>query len=132
MKKSFLAILSFLLLANSPKSFADARIIRISEIEVDSKMMTQYLDILKTEAAASVKLEPGVIAIFPMTQKESPTSVRILEIYASKTAYEAHLQTPHFKEYKSSTQAMVKSLRLIDMNEIDPDTMAKMFEKLTP
>ena len=129
MKKLFLISFCFLLTSFSQLSFADDRIVRISEIEIYPTMITKYLEILKIEAAASVKLEPGVISIFPMTEKSSPTKVRILEIYSNKKAYEAHLQTPHFKEYKTSTLHMVKSLKLVDMNEVDPDAMGNIFKK---
>ena len=64
--------------------------IRIAEIEVDSAYLDEYMAILKEESAASVRLEPGVISLYPMFQKESPTEIRILEIYADKDAYEAH------------------------------------------
>jgi quinol monooxygenase YgiN len=104
--------------------------IRISEIEIDSIYLQEYIKILQTESKASVQKEPGVIAIFPMYQKSSPTQVRILEIYADHTAYEDHLKSPHFLEYKSGTLKMVKSLKLIDMNCIDPETMAELFRKL--
>ena len=104
-------------------------IIRISEIEIDSNYLKEYKDILKEESRASVKLEPGVISIYPMYQKESPTQVRILEIYASREAYESHLKTPHFQKYKTTTLKMVKSLKLIDMEEIDPETMPDIFRK---
>jgi quinol monooxygenase YgiN len=104
--------------------------IRISEIEIDSSYLDQYNKILKEESRASVKLEPGVISIYPMYQKDNPTQVRILEIYASREAYESHLKTQHFQEYKTSTLKMVKSLKLIDMEAIDPETMSQIFRKL--
>ena len=104
--------------------------VRISEIEIDSAYLEEYKAILKEEAAASVKLEPGVIAIFPMYQKENPTQIRILEIYANKASYEQHLKTPHFQKYKTTTLKMVKSLKLIDMNVLDVTTMSLMFQKL--
>jgi len=66
----------------------------------------------------------------PMYQLETPTELRILEIYASQEAYESHLNTPHFKKYKTTTLKMVKSLKLIDMNAIDAGTMAKIFRKI--
>ena len=105
-------------------------IVRISEIEIDSAYLEQYKSILKEEAAQSVKLEPGVIAIHPMMQKEDPTVFRILEIYASKEAYLAHLKTPHFLKYKSSTLNMVKSLKLVDMTPLDSATMPAIFKKM--
>ena len=81
------------------------------------------------ESRVSVQLEPGVISIYPMFQKDSPTQVRILEIYASRKAYEAHQKTPHFQTYKNTTLKMVKSLKLIDMIAIDPETMSSIFLK---
>lgn len=105
-------------------------LIRISEIEINRDSLPAYRAILKEEAEASVRLEPGVISIFPMYQQKDSTQVRILEIYANREAYQSHLKTPHFQKYKTTTLDMVKSLKLVDMNALDPETMAKMFRKL--
>ena len=105
-------------------------IIRISEIEVDCQYLEEYKAILTYEAEASVRLEEGVIAIFPMFQRKKPTQVRILEMYADEQAYQLHLKTEHFLKYKTSTLHMVKSLELIDMSAIDPETMNSIFSKL--
>jgi quinol monooxygenase YgiN len=35
-------------------------------------------------------------------------------MYASPAAYQSHLQSEHFKKYKTATTSMVKSLRLIE------------------
>ncbi|MFC5409101.1 carboxymuconolactone decarboxylase family protein [Larkinella bovis] len=104
--------------------------VRIAELEIAPQHLEDYKAILTTEAAASVKLEPGVLAIFPMYQKENPTQIRLVEIYASQAAYQAHLKTPHFQEYKTSTLNMVKSLTLIEMASLDPETMQEIFKKL--
>ncbi len=104
--------------------------IRLSEIEIEPAFLDEYLEILAEESKASVELEPGVISIYPMFQKEQPNEIRILEIYANREAYEAHLKTPHFQHYKTSTLKMVKSLKLIDMSAIDGPTMPLIFKKL--
>ena len=104
--------------------------VRIAEIELDSKYVDKYKAILKEESRASVELEPGVIAIYPMYQQESPTQIRLLEIYADKEAYESHLKTPHFQKYKTSTLKMVKSLKLIPMEALDAEAMPLLFRKL--
>jgi hypothetical protein len=59
-------------------------IVRFSEIEILPEFLEEYNANFKTEAAASIKVEPGVIAIFPMYQKENPTQIRIVEMYATK------------------------------------------------
>lgn len=104
--------------------------VRISEIEVYVEHLEEYKTILKEEAAASIALEEGVVAIFPMFKKDNPTQIRILEIYRDKQAYLAHLKTAHFLKYKSTTLHMVKLLKLIDMDVLDPETAKLMFTKL--
>ena len=104
--------------------------IRIAEIEIHPANLEEYKAILKEEAEASIRLEPGVISIFPMYQKANPTQVRIVEIYAGREAYESHLKTPHFQKYKTTTLHMVKSLQLTEMEAIDAVTMTKIFGKM--
>ena len=126
-----LAVTTCLCFALGPARAQDSQMmIRISEIAVHGQHLDQYKAILKEEAEASVRLEPGVIAIFPLVQRESDTEFRILEMYADRQAYEAHLETPHFQKYKTATLHMVKSLKLVDMQAIDPQTMTKMFSKM--
>jgi len=123
---------SFLILATTSVAGTEPKdmVVRISEIEIAAAHLDQYKAILKEEAAASVELEPGVISIFPMFQKDNPTQVRILEIYASQAAYDSHIKSAHFQKYKTTTLQMVKSLKLVDMTVIDPASMIVIFSKL--
>ena len=103
--------------------------VRIAEIDVEPRYLNEYVAILKKEAEASVRLEPGVICIFPMAEQAAPTRIRLLEIYASREAYEAHLQSPHFLEYKSTTLRMIRSLKLVDMATVDASAIPAIFKK---
>lgn len=105
------------------------QMVRIAEVEIMPDYLEQYKAILKEEAEASIRLEPGVIAIFPMFQKDHPNQIKILEIYASNEAYQSHLKTPHFLLYKTSTLKMVKSLKLNDLEALDVETMSALFKK---
>lgn len=104
--------------------------VRLSEIEIYPEYVSQYKAILKEESSASVKLEPGVLAIFPMSQKNDSTQIRIIEMYQDKESYQLHLKTPHFQKYKTTTLKMVKALKLVDMNAIDPEAMKMLFRKI--
>ena len=90
------------------------RIVRLAEIEVEPDMLDEYLAFAKEVGTVSMATEPGVVGLFSMQDKENPSKVYILEVYADRQAYEAHIQTAHFKKYKEGTANMVKSLRLID------------------
>ena len=99
----------------------DARMVRIAEIEIDPDQLSAYNAFLTEEITASIEREPGVLMLHAVSEKTAPHRIRILEVYASVSAYEAHIQTPHFLTYKTGTAAMVTSLRLI---EVDPITLA--------
>ena len=113
--------------AQAPES---ALMVRIAEIEVDARFAKEYAAALTEEADASVRLEPGVIAIFPMHQWQEPTLIRILEMYADRAAYDSHLKSPHFLKYKATTLKMVKSLKLVEMHALDTNAMTQIFAKM--
>jgi len=117
---------------NQQKSDIDMSelVVRMAEIEVYPAYLEEYYAILKEESKASLKNESGVISIFPMYQKEYPNRIRLLEIYSSESSYQSHLKTPHFLLYKTTTVHMVKSLKLIDMNPIDEESIVDIFKKL--
>ena len=104
--------------------------VRVAEIDINPQYLEEYKSILKEESEASVRLEPGVIAIFPMFERENSTKIRILEIYLNREAYEAHLKSPHFIKYKTSTMHMVKALRLVDMESLDEKALSRIFSKM--
>jgi quinol monooxygenase YgiN len=95
-----------------------APMVRIAELEIDPAQLDAYKVLLAEEQEASVRLEPGVLMLHSVALAESPTSVRLLEVYADRRAYEAHIQSPHFIKYKTFTEKMVKSLRLVDTRPI--------------
>ena len=127
--RPILALLGALCCAVSVRADESGLMVRIAEVEVEEAALAQYLAILKEEAKASVDLEPGVVSILPMYEKAFPTKIRILEIYASREAYESHLKTPHFLKYKTTTVKMVNSLVLVEMDAIDSETMGQIFRK---
>lgn len=104
----------------STTSFAQTKetITRLAVIEVDSTYLEEYKTFLKEGVEQALKKEPGVLTIYPMAEVLRPTHFTILEVYASKSAYESHLKTPHFLKYKNGTMHMVKSLQLITVNPL--------------
>ena len=119
----------FLCMAQAPSPSDSTMIVRISEIEVYPEYLTEYLEFAHNVGATSVKVEPGVICIYPMQQLRNDCQIRILEIYASQEAYQHHILTPHFQTYKQGTRHMVKSLDLVDMRQMAPECLPLIFNK---
>ena len=99
--------------------------VRLSRITVDSARLEEYNAYLKEEIEASMRLEPGVLLLYAMAEKDHPNKVTILEIYADETAYKSHIETPHFRKYKQGTLDMVKHLELIDTTPLIPGLKMK-------
>jgi quinol monooxygenase YgiN len=94
------------------------RIVRIAELEIDPAQLDAYKAALREEIEASIRVEPGVLTLYAVSLKDQSNQIRLFETYASTAAYQAHLQSEHFKKYKSETAHMVKSLRLIETEPV--------------
>lgn len=96
----------------------DGRLVRLAELEIGPAALPAYIELLREGIAAALAVEPGVVMLHAVQLKDSPQHVRLLEVYASREAYEEHIRTPHFLKYKAATGDMVTSLRLIDVDPI--------------
>ncbi|MCD7972198.1 MAG: antibiotic biosynthesis monooxygenase [Candidatus Azobacteroides sp.] len=99
--------------------------VRLALIIVDPAQLERYNAFLKEEIEASMRLEPGVLALYAMSEKEHPNRITILEIYADEEAYQSHIQTPHFITYKEGTANIVQSLELIETIPLIPELKIK-------
>ena len=106
-------------------------IVRISEIEIFPTYLQEYRRILQEEASSSLIFEPGGVSIFPVFSNDSQNQMMIVEIYVNRDANESHIKSPHFQKYKTTTLEMVKSLKLVDMQALDPNSMPLIFKKMS-
>ena len=92
--------------------------VRIAELEIDPGQLDAYKAAVKEEMEISVRVEPGVLAIYSVAIKDSPASLRFFEIYANEAAYRAHVGSPHFRKYVETTKKMILSRKLIDTEPV--------------
>jgi quinol monooxygenase YgiN len=90
----------------------------MAELEIDPAHLPAYTKLLTEEIEASIANEAGVLMLYALAVKDEPTHIRVVEVYADESAYEAHLSAPHFLRYKASTAAMVRSLRLLETDPV--------------
>lgn len=92
----------------------DTTVVRIAQLVIDPAQLDAYNAAVKEEMDESVRVEPGVLAIYSVAEKDKPNSLHFFEIYASEEAYRAHIESPHFKKYVEVTQPMILSRKLIE------------------
>jgi quinol monooxygenase YgiN len=102
-------------------------VVRIANLQIDSAQLESYKAAVQKHAETAIRVEPGVLTLYAVYDKDNPTHVTIFEIYANSDAYKSHLQTPHFLKYKADTKDMVKSLELIETVPISLETKAERF-----
>ncbi len=109
----------------TPSAPEKRQMVRLAKLQIDSEQLESYKAALKEEIETSVRVEPGVLTLYAVSEKDNPTHIAILEIYADSAAYKAHLQTPHFIKYKTGTKDMIKSLQLVEVVPIVPGMKIK-------
>jgi quinol monooxygenase YgiN len=106
-------------MAQAPNvAIAEAKIVRIAELEIDPVQLDKYTAAVKEEMEISVRTEPGVLGIYSVAEKDNPSKLRFFEIYADEAAYQAHIRSPHFRKYYETTKTMITSRKLIETTPV--------------
>ncbi|WGE83657.1 putative quinol monooxygenase [Actinobacillus equuli] len=83
-------------------------LINLAEVSVKPAQNEDFKAIVLDEMQQSMAKENGVILMYAATLKDQPNEWRFFEIYANKTAYQQHRNTPHFQAYLKQTQAVIE------------------------
>lgn len=73
----------------------DDVVIRIAELDIDPAQRASFITAVKEEIDEALRIEPGVLAIYAVAEKDNPSRLRFFEVYADVEAYRAHLDSPH-------------------------------------
>ena len=93
---------------------AEQPYVRLAELEIDPAQMERFNAAIREGVRTAVRVEPGVLALYAVLEKEHPNRVRVFEMYKDEATYQKHLQTPHFRKFRDTTDKMVKSRKLLD------------------
>ena len=92
--------------------------IQIAELTVDPTQLESYKAAAREQIDAAIRVEPGVLVLYMVADQDQPNHIHVFEMYKDTDAYKAHLESMHFKKYKSTNQPMVTSLNLVPMTPI--------------
>ena len=89
--------------------------VRVAELEIEPTQLDAYKTAVTEEIQDSIRLEPGVLAIYCVALKDQPSQLRFFEVYADEGAYRRHIESPHFKKYVDTTKSMIRARKLFEM-----------------
>jgi quinol monooxygenase YgiN len=90
-------------------------VVRMADLEIDPAQLDGFKAAVKEEMEISVRVEPGVLAIYAVAEKDNPAKLRFFEMYADEAAFKSHIESPHFQKFRAVTKDMVVSRKLIEM-----------------
>lgn len=92
--------------------------IRLIKMEIDTSKAQAFNDLGQKVMLRGLETEPGVLVMYAVAEKKNPERISILEVYENLGAYQVHIKTPHFIQYKEKSRAIVKALQAIDVTPI--------------
>ena len=87
---------------------------RSADWQIKPEHLEAFTTAVKEEMEAALRVEPGVLAIYAVADKNDPTRLTFIEMYADEDAYQIHRDTPHFQKYFHTTKDMIADRVLLE------------------
>lgn len=55
--------------------------VQVAEIEIDPAQLEEYRAAVREQIDTAIRVEPGVLVLYAVSEKDNPTRVRVFEIY---------------------------------------------------
>ena len=81
----------------------------VVDFEIEPDRLTDFMPLMSQNAAASVREEPGCHQFDVCQEPDRPHHIFLYEVYDDRAAFEAHLASPHFRDFDAATASMVVS-----------------------
>lgn len=86
--------------------------------QIKRGQMDAFLPAMRTNAATSLEREPGCHQFDVCTDASAPDDVFLYELYADADAFQAHLESAHFKDFDAAVSQMIVSKEVRTFSEV--------------
>jgi quinol monooxygenase YgiN len=100
--------------------------IRWADLDIDPGKLEAFKAAARTHGEAVLRAEPGVVAFHAVSEADNPAKMRVFEMYKDAEAYQTHMQQPHFRDFRASTEAMITGRQLHDTAPIRLGAKARL------
>lgn len=90
-------------------------LIRWAELDIDPAQLASFKAAAQALKEAVLRTEPGVAVYHAVSEADNPGRIHVLEMYDDAEVYQAHLQQPHFRDFRATTDKMVTGRLLHDV-----------------
>ena len=93
--------------------------VNMAEIVLKPECREAFLAAVREEMRESLRVEPGVLALYMVADENDENKLTFFEIYADDEAYAKHRETPHFKKYIETTKDMAVSKKVVSVTPLE-------------
>jgi (4S)-4-hydroxy-5-phosphonooxypentane-2,3-dione isomerase len=83
------------------------------EFDIDPAQLAAFMPLMSESAKASLRDEKGCRHFDVCRPRDVPNRVFLCEIYDDEAAFQAHLQTDHFKAFAAATKDMITARKIV-------------------
>lgn len=83
--------------------------VQIAELDIDPAQLESYEAAAKEQIETAIRVEPGVLALYSVADKNNSSNIRVFEMYKDIDAYKAHLESVDFKNTKPRLRRWLES-----------------------
>jgi quinol monooxygenase YgiN len=73
-------------------------------LKIKAEHREAFVEAMLGDATGSVRDEPGCLRFDVIQDEEDPNTLYLHEVYRDKTAFEAHLEAPHFLKWRETVK----------------------------
>lgn len=92
-------------------------VVHLFHLGIDEKNRDTFYQVGVENFRTSYEEEGGTLAMYASSLRENPLEYKVFEVYADETAYQAHLNSSHFKAY---VEQVGYQLTKREVFEVDP------------
>jgi len=81
----------------------------VVDLEIGADALAAFLPLMRQNAAASLRDEPGCRQFDVCHDPATPTAILLYEVYDDEAAFAAHLASTHYLAFDAATRAMIRS-----------------------
>jgi len=89
-----------------------SRFVIVVEFDLDPARFAAFDRAVRENAAASVEQEPGCQQFDVLVPHEGSNRIVLYEIYDDEAAFQAHMETAHFKKFNVAVDAWITDRKL--------------------
>ena len=98
---------------------ARATTVRIAQLDIKPECLEAFTASVREGMETALRVEPGVLAIYAVADRQNPARLTFFEMYVDDAAYERHRNTPHFQKYFHTTKNMIARRVLLEATPVE-------------